>query len=122
MVCGPRSTGAGPLTTGAGPSTRGAQAARAYPSTTTNQDADPKPLGAPIRIVIFPARPPTRKNLGYWYEKAESCQALVRLAARQPGDERYEPNETEILGQKTVVFAADPHQLLVAVILTDRND
>jgi hypothetical protein len=44
------------------------------------------------------------------------------LGARQPGDERDEANETEILGQKAVVFAADAHQLLVAVILADGDD
>ena len=44
------------------------------------------------------------------------------MPARQPGDERDEPNETEIFGQKAFVFAANTHQLLVAVILADRDD
>src|SRR5260370_8930362 len=123
IVCAPRSTGAGPPTTGPGPSSRGAQAARAPPSTTTNQDPDPKPRRAPIRIVIFPRHAPRRARTSpIWYPKAESCQALLRGPPRQPGDERDEPNETEIFGRKPVVFAADADQLLVAVILADRDD
>src|SRR5215472_8110090 len=59
-----RSTGAVPLTTGAGPSTCGAQAARPQPSNKA-QDAKPRLRRAPIRILIVPARPPTRKNASY---------------------------------------------------------
>jgi hypothetical protein len=47
---------------------------------------------------------------------------LVHGPPRQPGNKRDEPNETEILSQKAVVFAANTHQLLVAVILADRDD
>src|SRR5437660_12698128 len=116
IVCRPRPTGAAPPSTGAGPSTRGAQAARAHPST-KSQDADPKPRGATIRIVIFPRR---ARTSAIWYAKAESCQVLVHMPPRQAGDERDKTDETEILGQKAVAFPADAHQLLVAVILADR--
>src|SRR5690349_16333405 len=71
----------------------------------------------------LPLHAPRRaKSSAIWYAKAALCQALVRLAAREPGDERDEPNETEIFGQKAFVFAANTHQLLVAVILADRDD
>ena len=84
---------------------------------------DGKPRHAPIRIVIFPEHAPRRARTStIWYAKEKSCQALVHGPARQPRDERDKPNETEILGQKAVVFAANTHQLLVAVILADRDD
>ena len=77
------STGAGPPTTGAGPSIRGAQAARAHPSTATSQDADPNRAAGQYELSSSPARPPTRKNLGYLVREGETlCQALVPMPAR----------------------------------------
>ncbi len=48
----------------------------------------------------------------------DPCQPRL---ARQPGDQRHEPHQAQILGDKSVVGAADAHQLLVAAIGADRR-
>ena len=47
--------------------------------------------------------------------------SMVRLPPRQPGDEWDEPDQDKILGGKPIVVAADQHELLVTVILTNGN-
>ena len=134
--CRTRSVRAGPLSSpGSAPPAAGADHRRgsfarrsARHEHTTEHDNPRRQAGAAPHAtaefhLIPPARPPTRNtSLLFGTPSTKSCQALVRLSARQPGDERDKPHETEILGQKPIVFATDAHQLLIAVILADRNN